>query len=129
MSEDEWVDVVAAAGRHDCSPQTIWRRIRQGVLPARKEKVSGRHGRPVVKTLIRVADLNDAFGWTAREEHVRRIRASARPLTAEQKIAIRKVFFDHLLEREARRIVGIGEPESESEARLTDESTDDSTGE
>jgi hypothetical protein len=129
MPEDEWLDVAAAAERHGCSHQTIWRRIRQGVLPARKEKMGGRDGRPVIKVLVRVTDLNDAFGWTAREEHVRRIRASARPLTAGQKVAIRGVLLDHLLEREARRRwSGSGSPER-VESRLSGESTDDSTGE
>lgn len=59
MPEDEWRDVAAAAERHRCSTKTIWRRIRQEGLPARTEKVSGRDGRPVIKTLIRVSDLNE----------------------------------------------------------------------
>lgn len=103
MPEDEWLDVVAAAERHDCSTQTIWRRIRQGVLPPRSEKTAGRDGRPVIKSLIRVSDLNDAFGRTAQEEHVRRIRATAPPLSDAQKRAIAKVFLEHLQEREAKR--------------------------
>lgn len=103
MPEGEWIDVAAAAKRHHCSTQSIWRRIRQGSLPARIDEVSGRDGRPVIETLIRVSDLNDAFGWTAHEEHVRRIRASAPPLTVEQKVAICNVFLEHLLEREAKR--------------------------
>lgn len=70
--------------------KTIWRRIAQGGLAALTEKVSGRDRRPVIKTLIRVGDLNGAFGWTVREEHVQRIRASAPPLTVEQKVAIRR---------------------------------------
>lgn len=41
--------------------------------------------------------------WASHEEHVRKIRASATPLTVEQKIAIRDVFLKYLLEREARR--------------------------
>lgn len=75
---------------------------RQGSLPARTEKVSGRDGRPVIKTLIRASALDDASGWTAREDHVRKIRASAPPMTDEQKVVIRNVFLDHLLEREAK---------------------------
>ncbi|QOT16822.1 hypothetical protein [Paenarthrobacter sp. YJN-5] len=104
MSDDEWLDVAAAAERHSCSTKTIWRHIRQGSLPACTGKVSGRDGRPVLKTLIRVADLDDAFGRTAQEDHVRKIRASAPPLTVEQKIAIRDVFLEHLLEREAKQV-------------------------
>lgn len=103
MLDDDWLDVAAAAERHDCSTKTMRRRIRQGDLPARTEKVSGRDGRPVIKTLIRVSDLNDEFGWTARDANVRRIRESAPPWSDEQKIAIRKVFLEHLLEREAKR--------------------------
>ncbi len=80
MPEDEWIDVAAAAERHDCSTQTIWRRIRQGSLQARTEKTAGRDGQQVIRT------------W---------VRASAPPLTVEQKVAIRKVSLDHLLEREA----------------------------
>lgn len=103
MPEDESIDVAAAANRHRCSTQTIWRRIGQGILPAHKEKVSGRDGRPVVKTLVRVADLNNTFGWNVHDEHVRRTRASARPLTVEQKVALRDVLLEHLLEREAKK--------------------------
>lgn len=100
MPEDEWLDVVSAAEHHDCSTKTIWRRINQGVLPACTEKVSGRDGRPVIKTMIRVSDLNDVFGWTAHDEHVRKIREAATPLTAEQKEAILNVCLEHLLDRE-----------------------------
>ena len=103
MPTDEWIDVVAAAERHRCSAQTVRRRISQGLLPARKEMVSGRDGRPVVKTLIRIADLNDVFGWTAHDEHVRRIRESAPPFSEEQKADIQHVFLEHLLERAAKR--------------------------
>ncbi|MDN5725734.1 MAG: hypothetical protein ACTHWM_08580 [Yaniella sp.] len=116
MPEEELLDVVAAAERHRCSTQTIWRRIRQGVLPrarrTHKEKVSGRDGPPVIKTLIRVSDLNDAFEWTAHEQHVRRIRDAAPPLTDEQATAIRKVLMDHLRERDAMRRRRPGEPGS-----------------
>jgi len=103
MSDDELIDVAAAAERHHCSTQTIWRRIREGSLPARTAKVSGRDGRPVVKTLIHVSDLDDVFGWTAHERHVQKIRDAVPPLTEEQKAAIRKVFLDHLRDRDAKR--------------------------
>ncbi|MGN0094815.1 MAG: hypothetical protein ACI38U_02015 [Corynebacterium sp.] len=103
MPDDEWLDVSAAAERHDCSSKTIRRYVKQGVLPARTDKMSGRDGRPVIKTSIRVSDLNDVFGWTARDEHVRKIRESVRPFSQEQAAAIRQVFLEHLLEREAKR--------------------------
>lgn len=103
MADDEWLDVEAAAQRHECSTKSIWRRVWQGRLPARTEKVSGRDGRPVIKTLIRVSDLDRAFGLTAHAEHVRKIRQAAPPLTREQTTFIAKVFTDHLLEQDAKR--------------------------
>lgn len=103
MPQEDRLDVATAAERHNCSTKTIWRRIKDGTLPARTEKVDGRDGRPVLKTLIRVVDLDDTFEGAVQEDHVRRIRASAPPLTVEQKIVIRDVFLEHLLEREAKR--------------------------
>ncbi|WP_156761955.1 helix-turn-helix transcriptional regulator [Microbacterium karelineae] len=101
--DDGWVGVAEAALRHGYSTKTIRRRIKNGTLPAQNEKIGGRDGRPVLKTVIRVSDLDDAFGWTDHEAHVRRIRASAQPLHFEQKVAIRDVFLEHLLEREEKR--------------------------
>ena len=103
MHEDEWLGVAAAAERQHCSTKTIWRRIKQGGLPARTEKMSSRDGRPVIKTMIRVADLNDAFGRTAHDDHVRKVCEAAPPLTAEQVTVIGKVLLDHLQERDAKR--------------------------
>lgn len=103
MSKEEWLDIAAAAERHECSTKTIRRRIKNGTLPAQTEKIDGRDGRPVLKTMIRVSDLEDVFGRTAQEDHVRRIRALAPPLTVEQKVAIRDVFLEHLLERDEKR--------------------------
>lgn len=103
MSKEERLDVAAAAERHDCSTKTIRRRNKNRSLPTQTEKIDGRDGRPVLKTLIRVSDLDDVFGGTVQGDHVRRIRASAPPLTIEQKIAIRDVFLEHLLEREEKR--------------------------
>jgi len=103
MFDDEWIDAAAAAERHHCSTQTIRRRIREGSLPARTAKVSGRDGRMVIKTLIHVSHLNDVFGWTAHERHVQEIRNAAPPLTEEQKVALRRVFLDHLRDRDAER--------------------------
>lgn len=56
-----------------------------------------------MKTSIRVSDLNDVFGWTAREAHVLAIRETATPFSEEQAAASRKVFLDHIREREAMR--------------------------
>ncbi|MDN5759879.1 hypothetical protein PGC08_13140 [Brevibacterium sp. BDJS002] len=103
MAEDEWLDVAATAERHDCSTKSIWRRVWKGKLPARTEKVGGRDGRPVIKTLIRVSHLDRAFGLTAHAEHVQKIREAAPPLTREQTTFIAKVFTDHLLEQDAKR--------------------------
>lgn len=103
MPEEEWIDVAAAAERYHCSTQSIRRWIRLGELAARKERSIGRDGRWVIKTWIRVTDLDDVFGSAADEEHVRKIRGTAKPFTVEQKVALRKVFLAHLLEREAKR--------------------------
>lgn len=102
MSKEESLDVAAAAERHDCSTKPIWRRIKNGTLPARTEKIASRDGRPILKTLIRVSDLDDAFGRTRHEDHVRSIRASAQPLTAVQKRALGQVLLDHIRDRKAR---------------------------
>lgn len=109
MLDDELIGVAAAAERHHCSTQTIRRHIREGSLPARTAKVRGRDGRPVVKTLIAVCDLDDAFGWTAHELHVQKIRDTPQPLTEDQKSAIRKIYLAHLRDRDARRR-GVGDP-------------------
>ncbi|MDN6281856.1 MULTISPECIES: hypothetical protein [Actinomycetes] len=103
MSEVEWIDVATAAVRHHRSQQTVWRWIRVGELAARKKRSVGRDGRWVVKTWVRVSDLDDMFGSAAHDEHVRKIRGTARPFTDEQKVALRKVFLEHLLEREEKR--------------------------
>lgn len=103
MAEDEWLDVAATAERHDCSTKSIWRRVWQRRLPARTEKVCGRDGRPVIKTLIRVSDLDRAFGLIADAEHIQKIHEAAPPLTREQTAIIAKVFTDHLLEQDAKR--------------------------
>lgn len=103
ISEEEWVDIVEAASRFGCSSQAVRRRIKDGTLTSRKRQRSVKNGRSVTKFLIRVSDLNDEFGSTAREAHVRKIRATARPLTDDQKNALRKVLLAHLLEREEKR--------------------------
>lgn len=101
--EDGWLDVTAAAERHECSTKTIRRRIKNGTLPAQIQEIGGRNGRPVLKTVIRISDLDDSFEWTDHEAPVRRTRASAQSLQFEQKVAIRDVFLEHLLEREEKR--------------------------
>src|SRR5690625_4418899 len=88
-SEDEWIDIAAAAERESCSPQAIRRRIKAGVPTARIEGSTARDGRHVVKAWVRVSELDEVFGHPAREEHVRRIRATAQPLTRDQKSALR----------------------------------------
>lgn len=103
MPEEEWIDVAAAAERHHCAADTIRRWFRLGELPARKERSIGRDGRWVIKTWVRVSALDNVFRPTAHEEHVRKIRATAQPFTDEQKAALKKVFLEHLLEREAKR--------------------------
>lgn len=105
MTEGEWIDIAAAAERYHCSTKTIRRWARLGELAARKERSIGRDGRWVIKTWIRVGDLDHMFRSNAHEEHVRKIRATAQPFTDEQKLALRKVFLEHILAREAKRKV------------------------
>lgn len=104
-SEDEWIDVAAAAERYHCSTQTIRRWAKLGELAERKEASLGRDGRGVIKTWILVDDLERMFRPNAHEEHLRKIRATAQPFTEEQKIALRKVFLEHILAREVKRKV------------------------
>lgn len=74
MAVDEWLDVAASAERHGCS-KSSWRRVWQGRLPARTEKVDGRDGRMVIKTLIRVSDLDPGV----RPDRARRARPEDPP--------------------------------------------------
>ena len=91
-SSDEWGNISAAADREPCSPQAICRRIKVGVLTARIEASTARDGRHTVKAWVWVSELDKVFGHAAREEHVRRIRATAQPLTRGQESALRKGF-------------------------------------
>ncbi|AJW78707.1 hypothetical protein VO01_05800 [Clavibacter michiganensis subsp. insidiosus] len=59
--------------------------------------------RPVIKTLIRVSDLDYAFDSAAHEEHVRKIHEAAPPLTVEQVTVIGEVLQNHLRDRDAER--------------------------
>lgn len=103
MPEEEWIDVAAAAERYHCSTSKIRRWIKQGEVEMRLETSIDADGRWVFTTWLRVRDLDDVSGVTAHKEHVRKIRATAQPLTDEQKVALRKVFLAHLLAREAKR--------------------------
>lgn len=76
-SSDEWGNIAAAAERESCSPQAICRRIKAGVLTTRIEASTARDRRHTVKAWARVSELDEVFGHAAREEHVRRIRATA----------------------------------------------------
>ena len=42
MSDGEWLDVAAAAKRHECSNDLIRRLVKQGVLSARTERGRGK---------------------------------------------------------------------------------------
>lgn len=100
MDEDVWIDVVDAAQRHNCSTRMIIRWINEGKFEMRTERLIGGEGRKVVRTWVRIADLAEVSGENARKEHVRKIRATAKPLTDEQKKVIVKVFLEHLRDRE-----------------------------
>lgn len=103
MSEQEWIDVAAAAERYHCSTWTIGRWIKQGELETRVVTAIDPDGRWVITTWLRVRELDDVSGVTARKKHVRKIHATAQPFTDEQTRAIRKVFLAHLLDREEKR--------------------------
>src|SRR5699024_12812727 len=80
MSEEEWIDVAAAAERYHCSTWKIGRWIKQRALETRVETAIDPDGRWVITTWLRVRELDDVSGVTAREVHVRKIRATAQPL-------------------------------------------------
>lgn len=98
---DEWISVVAAAKRFNTSSQAIRHLVKLGVVPGRRDQAAEAQGIWPIWTFVHVGSLDEWFGETAYEEHVRRIRATARPLTREQKIVIARVFVDHLERREA----------------------------
>lgn len=98
---DEWISVVAAAKRFNTSSQAIRRLVKLGVVPGRRDQEAEAQGIWPIWTFVQVDSLDEWFGEAARAEHVRRIRATARPFTREQKIAIARVFVDHLERREA----------------------------
>lgn len=98
---DEWISVVAAAERFNTSTQAIRRLVKLGIVPGRRDEAAEAQGIWPIWTFVHVGSLDERLGATARVEHVRRIRATARPLTRAQKIAIARVFVDHLERREA----------------------------
>ncbi|MGP5929137.1 hypothetical protein [Corynebacterium glyciniphilum] len=108
MSEEEWIEVAAAAERYHCSMWKIGRWIKQGQLETRVVTAIDPDGRWVITTWLRVRELDDVSGVTARAVHVRKIRATAQPFTDEQKRALRKVFLAHLLDREEKRVASVG---------------------
>ncbi|APF39934.1 hypothetical protein [Neomicrococcus aestuarii] len=102
-SDDEWIDVEAAAERHGCSTKTIQRLVKREELLARSVKIPGRDGRQVIKNLVRVSDLDEIFGQSARERNVRVIREAAPPLSSSQRAFIGKVLLEHLRDRDAKQ--------------------------
>lgn len=103
MPAEEWIDVAVAAERYRCGTSAIRRWIKQGEIETRVETSIDPDGWWVITTWLRSGDLDDVSGVTAREAHVRKIRATAQPFTEDQKVALRKVFVAHLLEREDKR--------------------------
>ncbi|WP_085529412.1 hypothetical protein [Kocuria massiliensis] len=93
---DEWISVVAAAERFNTSSQAIRRLVKLGIVLGRRDEAAEAQGIWPIWTFVHAGSLDEWFGETARIEHVRRIRATARPFTKEQKIAIARVFVDHL---------------------------------
>lgn len=81
---DEWISVVAAAKRFNTSTQVIRRLVKLELVPGRRDQAAEAQGLWPIWTFVHVGSLDEWFGETARVEHVRRIRATARPLTREQ---------------------------------------------
>lgn len=118
------LDVRQAADRYNCSEARIRQCFKRGSLRGEYTMSPGRDGRPVRKLTFDEDDLDECFEAevTARarhQEHVARIRATARPFTDEQKSAIASVFIDHLREKRAAEL---GDDEEPSEF---DEDEDD----
>ncbi|MGF6821264.1 hypothetical protein M2317_000150 [Microbacterium sp. ZKA21] len=95
-SAPERLDIIAAAERMRCSEKAIRRRINKGSLPAVKERVIGRHGRPVYKVFVNVDELEASFapipiGPAAKEQLVREVTAAAPQFTEEQRELLLRV--------------------------------------
>jgi len=96
-TDPERLDIIAAAERMRCSEKAIRRRINKGTLPAMKERVIGRHGRPVYKVFVNVDELEASFapipiGPAAKERLVKEVTAAAPQFTEEQREVLLRVF-------------------------------------
>ncbi len=96
LSESTHLDIVAAAARHQCSVKAVRRRVDNGNLPAVKARVTGRDGRPVIKILIEVKDLDAAFapvrlGPAAHERLIEELSAAAPRFSESQRARIAAV--------------------------------------
>lgn len=92
-SELTRIDIVAAAARHRCSVHVIRSRIKDGTLFAVKERVNGRDGRPVLKTMVSVEELDAVFAAisasaAANERRIAQVSAAAPRFTEAQKATI-----------------------------------------
>ncbi|WP_433718189.1 hypothetical protein [Microbacterium laevaniformans] len=96
LSEPTHLDIVAAAERHHCSVKAVRRRIDNGCLPAVKARFTGRDGRPVVKIMIEVKELDAAFapvalGPAAHERLIAEVSAAAPRFSESQRARIAAV--------------------------------------
>lgn len=96
LSEPTHLDIVAAAERCHCSVKAVRRRIDNGSLPAVKARVAGRDGRPVMKIMIEVKDLDVAFapvalGPAAHERLIEELSAAAPRFSESQRARIAAV--------------------------------------
>jgi hypothetical protein len=103
------LDIQQAVELYNCSESRIRQSFRRGVLRGEYMMFRGRDGRLVRKLTFDKKDLDECFESevTARrrhEEHVAKIRATAMPLTDEQKSAIASVFIEHLQEKYAAEL-------------------------
>ncbi|MDO5865092.1 MULTISPECIES: hypothetical protein [Paenarthrobacter] len=125
------LDVREAAQRQNCSEARIRQSFKRGDLRGEYAMTPGRGGRLVRKLTFDEAALDECFGreMTAQarhEAHVAKIRATAVPLTDEQKSAIASVFIDHLREkRAAERAAAYGATDAVDESEEFDEDDED----
>lgn len=99
---DDWISVVAAANWFITSAQAIRSLVKLGIAPRCRDQAAEAQGIWSIWTYVQEGSLDEWCGVTVRVEHVRRVGATARSLTREQKIAISRVFVDHLERREAK---------------------------
>lgn len=107
--DENRLDVRQAAELYKCSESRIRLCYRRGELRGEYMRFPGLDGRLVKKLTFDKKDLDECFesevtALRRHEAHVAKIRATAQPLTDEQKNAIASVFIEHLQEKHAAEL-------------------------